>query len=38
MKKFNNFFKINKSKIGKNFPTYFIADIAVITMVNYLKP
>ena len=28
MKKFNNFFKINKSKIGKNFPTYFIADIA----------
>ena len=28
MKKFNNFFKINQSKIGLNFPTYFIADIA----------
>jgi sialic acid synthase SpsE len=24
----NNFFKINKTFVGKNFPTYFIADIA----------
>ncbi len=28
MKKFNNFFKINKTKVGLNYPTYFIADIA----------
>ena len=26
--KFNKNFKINKTKIGENFPTYFIADIA----------
>ena len=35
MKKFN--FKINKKKIGINYPTYFIADIAANHDGNFQK-